>query len=376
MNSVTDAEIGDMAMPAPDEKGAGILIVGHEDDTRKMLAALLDRHGYSFSTAVDASAARAYISTHEFAVVLADMDLPGLSGLELVMKLTHEQPDMAMFICTGMNDPKLVQTALEMGAFGYMIKPLEPSEVVINLANALRRRKLEMENRWHREKLQQTVRDRTIELRGAIGRLQHAETELHSSREETIERLSTAAEFKDNESARHIKRISGYCRLLARATGEDEKSCEMVRVASQLHDVGKIGIPDHILLKTGSLTESEIRVMRQHTEIGYRILAGSQSDLLSIAAGIALTHHERIDGTGYPKGLRGDDIPVEGRIVAVADVFDGLTTHRPYKKAVELEEAIRVMRAESQGRLDADLVDLFIGSMDSVLAVQAQFKEG
>ena len=369
------AQLGEIDNGPASEAVERILIVGDDDGVRDMLAGVLGENGYGVTTVGNAGDARARLRGGEFAVVLTDMDLPGLSGLDLVMELAQNYPDIAMFMLTGMNDPQLVNTALEMGAYGYMVKPLEPNEVVINVANALRRRSLERENRRHREELQGLVRTRTDDLREVVTRLQRVETDLRRSREETIERLSIAAEFRDNETIKHIKRVSGYCHILARGVGLDEEQCEMIRVASQLHDVGKIGIGDDILLKTGRLTEQERDTMKQHTEIGYRILAGSDSEILSIAASIALTHHERFSGNGYPRGLAGESIPVEGRIVAVADVFDGLTSQRVYKDAVPVHEAVEVLKAESDNQLDADLVDLFLSSMAYILPIKEQYPD-
>lgn len=353
-----------------------VLVVGDDTSSRDDLASLLSRNGYDCTSAGDAVEARSFLGREEFSVVLTDTDLPGLSGLDLVMEVAHDHPNSAIFIITGMDDPRLVANALEMGAYGYMVKPIEPNEVLINIANAIRRCTLEVENRKQREQLQELVRTRTDDLRGAVSRLERVEGELRNSREETIERLSIAAEFRDNETMKHIKRVSGYSEILARGVGSDQEHCEMIRVASQLHDVGKIGIPDITLAKQGPLTEQERQIMQQHTEIGYRILAGSNSEVLSIASSIALTHHERYDGAGYPRGLSGESIPVEGRIMAVADVFDGLTARRTYKDSVPIEDALVIMQSESDKQLDADLVDLFLSSMDYVLPIKEQYADG
>jgi putative two-component system response regulator len=374
MNPIQTAE-AERPTSAGTGAGARALVVGGDAQTRDMLASMLGDSDHAYDLAPDADEARSLLSLNDFAVVLVDWDVPGDSMLELATEIIQDHAETAIFIVTQHNDPALVKIALDMGVYGYMVKPLEPNEVVVNIANALRRRELEIENSTHRERLQRMVRDRTSELWDAVARLEGAKAEIRSSREETIERLSIAAEFRDNETVRHIKRISGYCELLARAADMDEEHCDMIRVASQLHDVGKIGIPDSILLKPGKLTDEERRVMERHTEFGYRILAGSNSEILSIAASIALTHHERFDGAGYPRGLGGDDIPIEGRMMAVADVFDGLTSHRVYKDPVPVAEAVEVMRLERKSQLDPDLVDFFLGSIDAVLEVKARNEE-
>jgi putative two-component system response regulator len=354
------------------DSGARVLVIGADGPTRDMLSSLLRESEHACAFAPDAGGARGLMSSEDFAVVLADVDTEGSSILELAKEVVRDHEETAVFIITQRNDKGLVKTALDMGVYGYMVKPLEPNEVVINIANALRRRDLEIENADHRDRLQRLVRERNSDLWDAVARLEAAKAELRASREETIERLSIAAEFRDNETRRHIKRIGAYSELLARASGMDEEHCDMIRVASHLHDVGKIGIPDSILKKPGKLTDEERHVMERHTEIGYRILSGSSSEILSIAASIALTHHERYDGGGYPRRLRGEDIPMEGRIMAVADVFDGLTSHRVYKDAVSLPEALDVMRTERKKQLDPDLVDFFLGSIEAVLEVKAR----
>ncbi|MFN2490489.1 MAG: HD domain-containing phosphohydrolase [Actinomycetota bacterium] len=355
--------------------GARLIIVDDEEPIRRMLARLLGRNGYICETAQDAEHARAAMDRQRFDLVLTDMDMPGISGLDLIMQVSQDHPDTATVMVTGMDDTTLAHTALEMGAYGYIIKPFEPNGVLINVANAIRRRNLEVENRNHRVRLEHMVRDRTGELWNAIASLERVEQELRLSQEETIQRLSIAAEFRDNETARHIQRMSAYCGLMASLMGEDTESSEQIRVASQMHDVGKIGIPDNILLKPGPLTPEERTTMQTHCEIGYRILSGSKSELLMRAATIAYTHHERVDGTGYPRGLSEEQIPVEGRIAAITDVFDALTSNRVYKRAFALGKAIETMREGHGTQFDADILDLFLGSLDEVLAIKAKHED-
>jgi putative two-component system response regulator len=189
-----------------------------------------------------------------------------------------------------------------------------------------------------------------------------------------VNRLSIAAEFRDNETAQHIRRMSHYCALLAAKTGMDREKTDLIRVASQMHDVGKIGIPDSILLKNGRLTPQERIVIEQHPGIGHRILRGSTSELLQIAATIALSHHERIDGAGYPNKIKGDDIPIEARVAAIADVFDALTTNRVYRGAFHLQEAVDIMKEGRGTQFDADLLDLFLESLSEVLEIKGELE--
>jgi putative two-component system response regulator len=262
--------------------------------------------------------------------------------------------------------------AIELGAYGYMTKPFRVNELLIQVANALHRRRLELENRKHRASLEQSVEENTAALREAVSDLESSQLELRAYQEETIRRLSSAAELRDLETGKHLDRMSRYCALLAGKVGLGGDRVDLIRVASPMHDVGKIAIPDSILLKPGSLTQEERQVMQRHTEIGYQILSGSEAELLRLAADLAWTHHERYDGHGYPRGLRGTEIPLEGRIAAVADVFDALTTDRVYRKAMPVEEAVELMQAERGKHFDPSILDLFFASLDDVDAIRRQ----
>jgi putative two-component system response regulator len=370
------AEDGAPRRLRPDPNDTHILVVDDEEGMRRTLVRLLERHGYRCGLAADPAEARARMQEQDYAVVLTDMNMPGgESGLDLIMDFRRTYPNSATVMITGVDDPDLANTALEVGAYGYVIKPFESNEILINVANALRRRALEIENRNHRARLEQMVRDRTRELWNAIAELEEAEKRLRVSQEETIERLSIAAEFRDDETARHIQRMSRYCAHIARMYGMDGDRCDLIRVASQMHDVGKIGIPDSILLKPGALTGEERSIMERHAEMGYQILCGSNSELLNVAATIAHTHHEKYDGSGYPAGLKATTIPIEGRIAAIADVFDALTSDRVYKKALPLTQAIEVMEAGRGMHFDPELLHLFLGSMDTVVGIKSELAD-
>jgi diguanylate cyclase (GGDEF)-like protein len=207
------------------------------------------------------------------------------------------------------------------------------------------------------------------DLLDTVARLRRSQLDLQLSQAETIRRLAFAAEFRNAETGRHTEGMSRYCELLARRLELDEGRCELIRLASGLHDVGKIAIPDRILLKPGSLTDSERRVMERHAEIGHRLLAGSSSELLEVAATIALTHHERFDGTGYPRGLAGEAIPLEGRIAAVADVFDAITSNRVYRAALSFDEAVEELRVGRGGQFDPLVLDSFLEAIAEVRAI-------
>lgn len=346
-----------------------LLIVDDDALTRRLLERVLCEDEYECATAADVSEARDLLCQTEFQLVLTDMTMPGDTGLDLIGYIRDHHPNVAVVMVTGHDDPDLARLALDIGAYGYVIKPFTPNEIAIAVANALRRRELEIAFRTQAVRLEQAVAQRTAELRAALEDLRKADDELRWSREDTINRLAMAAEFRDIGTAQHVARMSRYCGLLMDLVGEEPERSELVRVASLMHDVGKIGVPDEILFKPGPLTADEWVLMRRHTEVGHQILSGSGSPLLDTAATIALTHHERVDGNGYPNGLRGDDIPLEGRIASVADVFDAITTDRVYRPAMSLHEARSIIEQGRGTQFDAHVVDLMFDGWDAVVAI-------
>jgi putative two-component system response regulator len=327
--------------------GSGlVLVVDDEEPIRRMLARLLTRAGYECRQAGDVAEAIGVLATQEAALVLCDVNMPGDSGLRLVEHLSIASPDTAVVMVTAVDDPTVAQPAIELGAYGYVIKPFVENEILINVSGALRRRRLEIENRDHRDRLEALVDTRTAELRAA--------------HEEAIHRLALASEYHDPTTGEHLTRMSDMSARLAAGLGLAPDEVERLRLASPMHDVGKIGVPDALLRKPGPLTPDETTVMRAHTEIGWQLLGSSPSALVRLGGLISLTHHERWDGGGYPRGIAGDDIPIEGRIVAVSDVFDALTTARPYKRAWSVDEALAHMVAERGRHFDGDVVDRLV----------------
>jgi putative two-component system response regulator len=352
-----------------------ILVVDDEEPIRRLLAYFLENHGYTVTLATDAREARQRLAEQPYALILCDVNMPGESGMDLLHAVRGEHVHTAVIMVTGLDSQVLANAALEMGAFGYIVKPFEANEVLIDVANALRRRRLELEREAQRNNLEEIVRARTMALQQALEWLERSEKELRLSREETIQRLAIAAEFRDSATAQHIQRMSHYCELLARRYGLSPDRCDLIRTASPMHDIGKIGTPDHVLLKPGKFTPEEFNVIAQHAEIGYRILGGSDADLLKVAAVIAWTHHERWDGSGYPRQLKGEAIPIEGRIASVADAFDALTTERVYKPAFPFDQAVEFMRKHRSVHYDPELIDVFLSSLDEIKRIHDQYAD-
>lgn len=352
-----------------------VLVVDDEEPIRRLLGYMLQSHGYEAVLASDAREARQRLEEQPFALILCDVNMPGESGMDLVRKILAQYPYTAAIMVTGLDSAVLANAALDMGAFGYVVKPFETNEVLINVTNAIRRRRLEIENKSQRDNLEDIVRTRTMALQQALEWLERSEKELRLSREETIQRLAIAAEYRDSATAQHIQRMSQYCELLARRYGLSSERCDLIRTASPMHDIGKIGTPDHVLLKPGKFTQDEFNVIAQHAEIGYRILAGSDAEILNVAATIALTHHERWNGSGYPRQLKGEAIPVEGRIAAIADAFDALTTARVYKPAFAFDHAVDLMSKHRGEHFDPELLDVFLASLPDIKRIHEQYAD-
>lgn len=358
---MTVLDLADRLAPAVGDVQAGrILIVDDEEPIRRSLGRVLERAGYSCYGVGSAAEALETLAGEAFDLVLTDVNMPGETGLWLAGQVGERYPGTAVVMVTGVDETALARVALEMGAYGYVIKPFEANEIVINVFNALRRRSLEMENRRHRDELSLLVAQRTAALEESLRRLADTEAALRKAHQQAMHRLAVAAEYHDPTTGAHIQRMSMYSAAIAAKVGLGMDEAELIRLASPMHDIGKIGIPDEILQKPGKLTDGEMDVMRDHPRIGYDLLSGSGSDLLELAASIALSHHEKWNGTGYPDGRAGTDIPLEGRIVALADVFDALTSERPYKRAFGFDESLDIIRRDSGTHFDPELVEVMV----------------
>jgi putative two-component system response regulator len=345
-----------------------VLIVDDEEDNRVAYERTLSSRGYSCLDAPDAKTARSMLDKDEYRLVLLDINMPGESGLDLLTHIRTTYPATAVVMVTGVDDPDQAMRAVETGAFGYMVKPVRSTELILSVANALLRRAVEAEARFTMRRLESIVQTRTKELVAALESLQHSQSE-------TISRLAKLVEFRDEDTGRHVERMSNYCGMIAGRMGLPVGRAMTMQLASQLHDVGKVSIPDGILFKPGKLSATEFEVMKGHAEAGYQMLAGSESEVVQLGAVIALTHHERWDGTGYPKQLAGEDIPVEGRIAAVADVYDALTSRRSYRAAFPVGIAIEKIRGEGGRHFDPAILNTFLGSLTEVDRIRQKFED-
>jgi putative two-component system response regulator len=342
-----------------------IVIVDDNPVNLKLLESLVKRANADYQPLTFQSSAEglAWCLNNVIDLLIVDYMMPAPDGLEFIRRY-RAQPDNAdipVLMITADHEKETRYAALEAGANDFLTKPIDNAEFRARLRNmiSLRRSLKALADRaaWLAEKVTEATRvilDREHEM---------------------INRLSRAAEFRDPETGAHIQRMSNYSHLIAQQLRLPLEEQELILRASPMHDIGKIAIPDSILLKPGKLDEAEFTLMKTHAEKGWEILRGSTSQLLDVAAVIARSHHEKFDGSGYPQGLKGEDIPLHGRIVSVADVFDALTSERPYKKAWEIERSVDFLQSGAGAHFDPLCVAAFLSRIDDALVIRASYQD-
>jgi putative two-component system response regulator len=356
---------------------ARILIVDDEARNREFLAELVELQGHQVEMANDGFEALAK-AILDIDMVLLDVMMPGLDGFEVVRRLRKDQRSLGLpvIMVTALSEKEQKLRAVEAGANDFITKPVDRLELEVRMRSLLRMKKAQDELKASRDMLEVKVNERTAELRKALSEMAEARRKTYEAHLETIERLAVAAEYKDEDTASHILRIAGYSRHVGLLLGISSSDADNLYYGSLMHDVGKIGIPDAILLKPAPLSAEERAAMQRHTSIGGAILGGSESDLLKAGEQIALTHHEWWDGSGYPEGLSGESIPLWGRICAIADVYDALRTKRPYKEAMPPDTALELLKKDRGRHFDPRLLDLFVDQLDEILLAGNTGKNG
>ncbi|MFZ0737108.1 MAG: HD domain-containing phosphohydrolase [Candidatus Acidiferrales bacterium] len=334
-----------------------ILIADDEEAIREVISTLLETKGYVCQAVPNGLVALEHFRRESPSLVLSDIVMPEMDGLKLLAQLREHDPDVPVIMVTAMHDISIALEAIRNGAYDYILKPFEKDQLYVSVRRALEHRRLVMENRTYQSDLEQLVAERTQQLSLAL-------RDLEQSYDYTLEALGGALDAKDAETEGHCQRVTAFTITIAKSMNVDKMALRHIARGAFLHDIGKMGIPDSILRKPGPLTADERTTMRRHCDIGFSVL--ERIPFLKEAAEIVLTHQECFNGSGYPRGLKGEKIPLGSRIFAVADTLDAMISDRPYRKALPISAAREEIQRNSGTQFDPRVVDVFLSIPDRV----------
>lgn len=330
---------------------ARVLVVDDDPAICEILCLKLSDGGYDCQSVPSGEAGLSRLRQESFDVILSDLHMPGISGLDFMQAALHERPDAAFLLVTGEHDVRTGIEAMKKGASDYVVKPFKLDVVLHSVIQAIEKKRLELELKNYRQRLEEMVQDRTRQLFGAL-------QEIENTYDETLQALGAALDLRDSATAGHSNRVTHYSLKVAGIIGCSAEQLREITRGAYLHDIGKIGIPDGILLKESRLTQEEEAVMRTHVLIGYQLV--SRIAFLTPAAAIVRAHHERYDGAGYPDRIPGPDIPIGARVFAIADTFDAMTSDRPYRRSLPFETAFEEIESQSGRQFDPGIVKAFL----------------
>ena len=349
---------------------ATVLLCDDELMNRKVASKILIKEGFNVIEAQNGEEALEIVRNNTIDLILMDLMMPVMDGFEAtkIIKNDKELASIPLIIISALSDKEAVIKGLEMGADEYLTKPFDLIDFRLRIKNAIKMGIYQNMIKSHKELLELEVQEKTKELQKMLLEVQNSEKDI-------ISILSKTAEYRDNETSAHTIRVGEMAALIAAKLGWNKDDAELMRLAAPMHDIGKVGIEDKILLKPDKLDEEEFSTMKKHSQIGYSILSQKMTPLLKLAAEIAHTHHEKYNGSGYPQALKADDIPLCGAIVAVVDVFDALLSNRPYKKSFSLEAALYIIKTGCGNHFHPKVVEVFLESLDEILEIQKRFHD-
>jgi putative two-component system response regulator len=347
-----------------------VLLCDDEILNRKVASKILNKEGFSVIEAQDGKEAIELLKNKKIDLILMDLMMPGMDGYEAtqIIKDDDELSTIPLIIISALSDKGAIIKALELGADEYLTKPFDITDFRLRIKNAIKIGMYQNMLKDHKTLLEAQVKEKTKDLQSALVEVQNSEKDI-------ISILSKMAAYRDNETSLHTIRVGDMAALMAKKFGWNNDEIELMRLAAPMHDIGKVGIDDMILLKPGKLDENEFFKMKEHSLIGHSILSQKKTPLLKLAAEIAYTHHEKYNGSGYPQGLIGDAIPLSGAIVSVVDVFDALLSERPYKKAFSLERALDIMQSDSGSHFHPKIIELFLNNLDEILEIRKRLRD-
>ncbi len=363
--TVVDSEPAFLRPPMPLRKSLAV-IVDDQSTGRQILKQIIQDIDSDIEVKVFSSPVNAIecIQSRTPDLILTDYKMPDMDGIQFIreVRAISSCRDVPVVVVTVIEDLAVRYQALDAGATDFLTRPIDQYECRVRCKNLLK---------MHYQHKVINNRAKWLEEQVALGT-----REIKARERETLLRLAKAGEYRDEGTGNHVLRIARFSRLIAEGLNLPERECDEIELAASMHDIGKVGVPDRILLKEGPLDEQEMEVLREHPAIGHEILKDSPSRYISLGAVVALSHHEKFDGSGYPYGLKGEDIPLAGRIVAVADVFDALTSKRPYKEAWPLEDAVDYIREASGSHMDPQVVAVFLDNIEHVIHIRQELSDG
>jgi len=347
-----------------------VLLCDDELMNRKVASKILKKEGFDVIEAVNGQEAINILKRQRIDLILMDLMMPVMDGYEAtrIIKEDNELSSIPLIIISALSDKEAITKGLRLGANEYITKPFDIVEFQLRVKNGVKLGAYQNILKDNKKFLENEVNKKTKALRVAL-------KEVKQSEKDIISILGKTAEFRDNETSAHTLRVGEMAALIAHKSGFNEEGVELIRLAAPMHDIGKVGIADNILLKPGKLNYDEFEIMKQHANIGATILSQKNTPILKLAAEIAKTHHEKHDGSGYPNGLRGEEIPLSGAIVAVVDVFDALLSSRPYKPAFTLEKTLDILKKDAGTHFNPNVINTFIENLDAILEIREQLKD-